>query len=73
MEPTGTALIPIHCGEFEVIEVKRDAFRLKLGQGVFIWIYIIGGFEHGVKPGMMLPLETRIPIHHADTQATPLQ
>lgn len=60
MEPTRTK---IEIGRFKVTEVKLNAIRISLGQGVNVWIHM--NFEHAVNPGDVIPLFTEIKYAHA--------
>jgi hypothetical protein len=65
MEPP-QAKMRIFLGEFEVIEMLIDGFRLKLGPGTSISVHL-GDFPHKVKPHDRIPLFTEIPY---DTTVT---
>ena len=59
MEPSK---VKVEIGEFRVLEVKLNAIRLTLGQGVNVWIHM--NFEHRVNPGDKLNLFMEIPYAH---------
>ena len=66
MEPTRTK---VSIGEFPVLDVKLNAVRIALGQGVNVWIHM--NFEHGAQPGDTITLLAEIP--NAIFRSTPEQ
>lgn len=58
MESSRTKM-KVQIGEFPVIDVKSNAIRISLGQGVNCWIHM--NFEHGAQPSDYITLYAEVP------------
>ena len=68
MEPTKTKM-KVQIGEFPVIDVKSNAIRISLGQGVNCWIHMT--FEHATTTDDHITLFAEIP--YAYTRPAPIE